>query len=103
MATAPAEKTDKPEAPVPTVTDTPSEAPKAPEASPEPEPKAPEPKAPEPEEQKTKPATKIRAVYGRMVDPTTGLEFTQVPGELFKKSSWVQSQIDAGKLVLVED
>lgn len=66
------------------------------------EPKAPESKTPE--VKATAPAAvMIRAVHGRMVDPTTGLEFTQVPSELFKKSSWVQSQIDAGKLELVQD
>lgn len=43
----------------------------------------------------------IQAVYGRMVDPHTGLEFNVVPSELFKLTPWVQSQLDTGKLKLV--
>lgn len=42
----------------------------------------------------------IRAVYGRMVDPHTGLAFDLKPCELFKMTPWVQCQIDAGKLIL---
>jgi hypothetical protein len=64
-------------------------------------PKAEAPK-PEAKDEKKGPQ-KIRAVYGRMVDPHTALEFTQAPRELFKKTSWVQAQLDAGKLELVED
>lgn len=43
----------------------------------------------------------VRAVYGRMVDPHTGLVYDVVPSELLKMTGWVQSQIDAGKLELV--
>lgn len=43
----------------------------------------------------------IRAVYGRMVDPHTGLEYTQTPSELLKSTSWVEAQIQAKKLELV--
>jgi hypothetical protein len=43
----------------------------------------------------------IRAVYGRMVDPHTGLSFDVVPCELLKMTGWVKSQIEAGKLELV--
>ena len=46
-------------------------------------------------------ATFIRAVYGRMVDPHTGLSYDVVPSELLKMTGWVQSQIDDGKLVIV--
>lgn len=45
--------------------------------------------------------TMIRAVYGRMVDPHTGLVFDLAPCELFKMTPWVQCQVDAGKLVLI--
>lgn len=44
---------------------------------------------------------RIRAVYGRMVDPHTGLEYTQTPSELLKNTSWVEAQIQAKKLELV--
>ena len=43
----------------------------------------------------------IRAVYGLMVDPHTGLRYEQKPSELLKMTGWVQSQLDAGKLELV--
>ena len=43
----------------------------------------------------------IQAVYGRMVDPHTGEEFTQTPKTAGEINGWVQSQLDAGKLVLV--
>ena len=50
-----------------------------------------------------KPAQKlIRAVYGRMVDPLTGMEYTGVPSELLKDSSWVTSQLEAKKLELCD-
>lgn len=42
----------------------------------------------------------IRTVYGRMVDPHTNLTFDLKPSELFKMTPWVQSQIEAGKMVL---
>lgn len=65
---------------------------------------APKPEAPKPEVKvENKGPQKIRAVYGRMVDPHTALEFTQAPRELFKKTSWVEAQLDAGKLVLVDE
>ena len=63
-------------------------APKAPEA------KTPEVKAPK--------AQYIRAVYGRMVDPLTALEYTGIPSELYKRSSWVDSQLEAKKLELCD-
>lgn len=71
-----------------------------------PEPKTPEPKTPEPKKV-TKPAAvadpivTIQTVYGRMVDPHTGLEYDLKPCELFKLTPWVQSQLDAGKMKLV--
>lgn len=43
----------------------------------------------------------IQAVYGRMVDPHTGLSFDTKPCELFKMTPWIQGQIDAGKLKLL--
>jgi len=45
---------------------------------------------------------KIKAVYGLMVDPHTGLSFNLKPCELLKLTPWVQSQLDAGKLALVD-
>lgn len=44
----------------------------------------------------------IRAVHGRMVDPLTALEYNVVPSELFKRTSWVDSQIEAKKLELCD-
>lgn len=50
-----------------------------------------------------KPAVQyIRAVYGRMVDPLTAQEYTSVPSELLKTSSWVESQLAAKKLELTD-
>ena len=43
---------------------------------------------------------RIRSVYGRMVDPHTGCTFDLAGGELLKMTPWVQSQIEAGKLLL---
>jgi hypothetical protein len=40
----------------------------------------------------------VRAVFGRMVDPHTGVEFTERLQELSKVTAWVQAQIDAGKI-----
>ena len=57
-------------------------------------PKAPEVKAPK--------AQYIRAVYGRMVDPLTALEYTGIPSELYKRTSWVDSQLEAKKLELCD-
>lgn len=53
----------------------------------------------------TKPAkvTKVQPVHGKMVHTLTGQVFpaeTQV--ELAQVDSWVQSQIDAGKMIEVE-
>lgn len=83
-----------------TVVETPkTEAPKA-----EVKVEAPKVEAPKAEAKDEKKGPKmIRAVYGRMVDPHTALEFTQTPRELYKKTSWVQAQLDAGKLELVEE
>lgn len=52
--------------------------------------------APKPAEPKM-----VRTVYGIMVDPHTGATYTQKPSELPKLTGWVQSQVDAGKMVLV--
>jgi hypothetical protein len=61
--------------------------------------KAPQPAAPAPV---PAPVPKqIKAVYGLMVDPHTGLHFNLQPCELLKLTPWVQSQLDAGKLTLV--
>lgn len=43
----------------------------------------------------------VHTLYGLMVDPHTGTTYTQKPCELPKITGWVQSQIDAGKMVLV--
>lgn len=42
----------------------------------------------------------ICTVYGRMVDPLTGLEYDRKPTELLKRTGWVDSQIDSGKMTL---
>ena len=44
----------------------------------------------------------IKSVYGRMVDPTTALEYNMEPSELYKRTAWVDSQIEAGKLQLCD-
>ena len=45
--------------------------------------------------------TYIRAVHGRMCDPHTALEYSQIPTELLKRTSWIDSQLAAGKMELV--
>ena len=58
-----------------------------------------------PEVKVTKPASKtlyIKSIYGRMVDPHTALEYTQTPSELFKRTGWVESQLQAKKMELVD-
>ena len=62
------------------------------------DPKA-DPKAATP---KTPKVEYIRAVYGRMVDPLTALEYTGIPSELYKRTSWVDSQLEAKKLELCD-
>ena len=44
----------------------------------------------------------IRAVHGRMVDPHTALEYSQTPSELLKRTGWVDSQLQAKKMELVD-
>lgn len=44
----------------------------------------------------------IRAVHGRMCDPHTAIEYSQVPCELMKHTSWVESQLLAKKMELVD-
>ena len=63
------------------------------------DPKAAAPKTPEVKASK---AQYIRAVYGRMVDPLTALEYTGIPSELYKRTSWVDSQLEAKKLELCD-
>ena len=65
-----------------------------------PDPKA-DPKAATPKTPEAK-AQYIRAVYGRMVDPLTALEYTGIPSELYKRTSWVDSQLEAKKLELCD-
>ena len=65
-----------------------------------PDPKA-DPKAAAPKTPEAK-APYIRAVYGRMVDPLTALEYTGIPSELYKRTSWVDSQLEAKKLELCD-
>lgn len=43
---------------------------------------------------------KVRSVVGLMIHPYTPYRFDMVPVELFEIDSWVQCQIDAGKLEL---
>ena len=64
-------------------------------------PKAAAPKTPEAKTPEAK-AEYIRAVYGRMVDPLTALEYTGVPSELYKRTGWVDSQLEAKKLELCD-
>ena len=42
----------------------------------------------------------IHTNFGRMVDPLTGLEYDRKPTELLKRTGWVDSQIDSGKMTL---
>ena len=63
------------------------------------DPKAAAPKTPETKAPKVE---YIRAVYGRMVDPLTALEYTGIPSELYKRTSWVDSQLEAKKLELCD-
>ena len=68
-----------------------------------PDPKAdPKAAAPKTPEVKAPKAEYIRAVYGRMVDPLTALEYTGIPSELYKRTSWVDSQLEAKKLELCD-
>ena len=43
----------------------------------------------------------IRAVHGRMCDPHTELDYSQIPTELLKRTGWIDSQLAAGKMELV--
>ena len=65
-----------------------------------PDPKA-DPKAAAPKTLEVK-VEYIRAVYGRMVDPLTALEYSGIPSELYKRTSWVDSQLEAKKLELCD-
>ena len=65
-----------------------------PEVSQTPEPKITSKAAPKP--------VYIKTVYGRMVDPHTALEYTQTPSEIFKRTGWVDSQLQAKKMELVD-
>jgi len=47
-------------------------------------------------------ASKVATVYGDMVHPFTSVRHTQDPVHA-EIDGWVQSQIDAGKMVLVTD
>ena len=68
-----------------------------------PDPKAdPKAAAPRTPEVKAPKVEYIRAVYGRMVDPLTALEYTGIPSELYKRTSWVDSQLEAKKLELCD-
>ena len=44
----------------------------------------------------------IATVYGDMHDPHTGLSFSLKPCELLKHSGWIDSQVEAGKMVYVD-
>lgn len=44
----------------------------------------------------------VETVYGRMVDLTTGIEYTAAPKEVIRLNGWLQVQIEAGKMKLVE-
>lgn len=44
----------------------------------------------------------VRAVHGRMCDPHTALEYSQIPTELLKRTGWVDSQLQAKKMELVD-
>ena len=58
------------------------------------------PAAPAPE---VKPEFKlVKTVYGDMHDPHTGINYGFAPKELLKASSWVDSQVAAGKMVYVD-
>lgn len=44
------------------------------------------------------PAKQVRAVYGKMVDISTGEAYTQKPCVCEKITPWMQMQVDAGKM-----
>lgn len=46
--------------------------------------------------------SRIRAVYGKMVDPFTKVTYDQAPIDYRAPSGWVSSQLDAGKMELVD-
>jgi hypothetical protein len=45
-----------------------------------------------------RPAQQVRAVYGKMVDISTGEAYTQKPCVCEKITPWMQMQVDAGKM-----
>lgn len=60
--------------------------------------------APKPAAQKEKPLRKlvtVRTVYGDMVEPISGEVFSMQPRLIERVSPWVQSQIDAKKMIVV--
>ena len=55
--------------------------------------------------QKEKPLPKlvtVRTVYGDMVEPISGEAFSMQPRLIERVTPWVQSQIDAGKMLVVK-
>ncbi len=54
-----------------------------------------------PETKSGKDGKTLRAVYGRMVDVTTGEEFGTNPQPYKEITPWMQAQVDAGKLELL--
>ena len=62
-----------------------------------------EPKAAEAKAAKVEPKPiYIKTVNGRMVDPHTAFEYTQTPSELLKRTGWVNSQLEAKKMELID-
>jgi hypothetical protein len=43
----------------------------------------------------------VSTVYGRMVDPLSMQSYDRTPSELLKRTGWIDSQIAAGKMVVV--
>ena len=56
---------------------------------------------PKPAEKPTPKVQMIHTNFGRMVDPHTGLSYDRQPIELLKRTGWVDSQLEAGKMSLV--
>jgi hypothetical protein len=50
--------------------------------------------------EKPKKILMVQAVYGRMVDPFTKITYDVVPQPLNVKNGWVDSQVEAGKLLI---
>lgn len=58
--------------------------------------------APTPPEKSATENRKISTIHGDMHDLLTGLNYTVAPTEILKHSAWIDSQVEAGKMVYVD-